>query len=199
MFTAIICITFFVTLAMMVREGFWSNAIALVQIMFSGLVAFGCYQPLVVLADEKTEGSYTYALDIVVIWGLFTITMIVLKVLCEMLSKTRMRFIHPIDNIGGPALAAIAGYMMAGIVGASLHTAPLSKDALGGNMDYPLGDLSSAGIMALDISWLKLTESALDATTLGTGEKFSAVDFVDAYGDRREQFEETDSLLVKRS
>ena len=199
MFTAILFIVFFVTLAMMVREGFWSNTIALVQIMFSGIVAFGFYQPIVVMVDEKTEGEYTYALDIVAIWLLFTISMIILKVFCEMLSKTRMRFIHPIDNIGGPIMAAIAGYIMAGIVGASLHTAPLSKDALGGKMDYPVGDLGTAGITALDISWLKLAESALDATNLGTGEDFSAVDFVDAYGDRRKRFEETESLRVKRS
>ena len=38
---------------MMVREGLWSNTITLVNIIISGLVAFGFYSPLVVYLDEE--------------------------------------------------------------------------------------------------------------------------------------------------
>ena len=50
---------------MMVREGLWSNAITLVNIIISGLVAFGFYSPLVIYLDEMLDGQYTYLLDFV--------------------------------------------------------------------------------------------------------------------------------------
>ena len=47
MYWAIYVIVLFAGLAMMVREGLWSNTISLVNIFVSGLVAFGFYSPLV--------------------------------------------------------------------------------------------------------------------------------------------------------
>ena len=64
---------------MMVREGLWSNAISLVNILISGLVAFGFYSPLTIYLDEYLDGQYTYVLDFVVIWVLFAVTMVICR------------------------------------------------------------------------------------------------------------------------
>ena len=199
MFIAILVIVFFATFAFMVNEGIWNNAIALLQMIISGLVAFGCYQPLTVMADEATGGEYTYALDIAILWGLYFLTFAILKVLSELLSKTRMKFDGPVDAIGGPVLGLIAGYIMAGIVGASLHVSPLPKDGLGGGMKYDNKQAveSASMLTAIDIAWLKMVESASKAG-FASGAEFSASDFVLIYGDRRERFEEAEGLMVNR-
>ena len=69
MFWAIYLIILFAGTAMMVREGLWSNAIALVNIIICGLVAFGFYQPVTIWIDEMLDGEYTYVLDFVVLSG----------------------------------------------------------------------------------------------------------------------------------
>ncbi len=72
MYWAIYLFVLFAGLAMMVREGLWSNTIALVNIFISGLVAFGFYSPIVVYLDEDvTSGQHTYWLDFAIIWALF--------------------------------------------------------------------------------------------------------------------------------
>ena len=198
LFAVLLGIVFFATFAMMVTEGLWSNTITLMLMIVSGLVAFGFAQPVTVMADEATNGEYTYLLDIVVIWGLFSLTMGILKAICAGLSKTRAKFIPQIDTFGGMVVGLVAGAVMAGIVGASLHATPLPKDGLGGGMDYPPGDLSSAGILALDIGWLRVVEAASAAGLTG-GTEFSAEDFVAIYGDHRERYEATESMKVRRN
>ena len=98
---------------MMVREGLWSNTITLVNIIISGLVAFGFYSPLAIYLDEMLDGEYTYLLDFVTIWGLFVITMLVCRIGDGSgFRKRGMRFKNPIDPIGGPMVGD------AGLVGA---------------------------------------------------------------------------------
>lgn len=201
MYYAIVGVIFFATWAMMVQQGFWNNVIQLAQILISGLVAFGFYQPLTIWADEKLDGQYTYYLDLVVLWGIYSLTMLILKVLAKQLSGVRMRFPNPMDPVGGPVVGLIAGLVMAGIVGASLHMAALGKDTLGGKLAYTEDEVESASsFTAPDLAWLRFVERCSEAGFLGSGQKtFSASDFVLIYGDHRAKFEETEGFLVKRS
>ena len=91
MFIAIVGIIFFASLAMMVREGLWSNTITLVNVFISGIVAFGFYAPLTIKVDEASRGQYTYLLDFLMLWALFVITMIVARLLTDRMSTTRLR------------------------------------------------------------------------------------------------------------
>jgi uncharacterized membrane protein required for colicin V production len=71
MFWVIYGIVIFAGLAMTVREGLWSNVLTLINIIISGLVAFGLYSPLVRYLDEDvTNGQHTYWLDFAVLWAL---------------------------------------------------------------------------------------------------------------------------------
>src|SRR5262245_14902782 len=137
MFLAIYLIVLFAATAMMVREGLWSNSISLMNIIISGLVAFGSYARLTILVDVKLGGQYTYLLDFVVIWLLYVITMVICRTITGAASKTRMRFKHPIDPIGGPIIGFLAAWVLSTIVMATLHTAPMGKDAFGGGLVKP--------------------------------------------------------------
>jgi hypothetical protein len=200
MFWAIYGIVLFAGLAMTVREGLWSNVLTLVNIIISGLVAFGLYSPLVRYLDEEvTNGQHTYWLDFAILWALYAVTMLVLRTLMIACSKTRLRFKNPIDPVGGPIVGFIAAWVLAAFTTATLHTAPMPKDAFGGKLVY--SDVDSASfITSPDAKWLRFVEAMSKDSAFGSGstDGFSAKAFVKIYTDRREKFDKAPSLIVKR-
>lgn len=199
MYWAIYGIALFAGIAMMVREGLWSNAITLVNIIISGLVAFGFYSPLVIYLDEMTDGRHTYWLDFAIVWGLFFVAMVVCRSLTGAASKTRMRFKNPIDPVGGPAAAVLAAWTLAAFALATLHMSPMPKDAFGGKLLHD--DVASASfVTSPDAAWLRFVEKMSQPAALGSSgtERFSAKDFVKIYEIRREKLEKLNSLIVNR-
>jgi len=128
MFWAVFGIVFFATFAMMVTEGMWNNLINLISIVLAGVIAFGVYQPITVMLDERTGGSYTYLLDYVVLWFVFALAVGALKGIGGFVSQKKVRFLDPVDNFGGAALGLVGGLVMASFTMATLHTAPFGKD-----------------------------------------------------------------------
>jgi hypothetical protein len=199
MYWAVYGIVLFAGLAMMVREGLWSNTIMLVNILISGLVAFGFYMPLVIYLDEMTDGEHTYWLDFAVIWVLYIVAMVITRTLTAAASKTRMRFKNPLDPVGGPLVGLIAAWVLASFATATLHVSPMPKDAFSGKLNH--ADVASASaITSPDAAWLRFVEVLSQATALGGGntERFSADAFVKIYSDRREKFDKATSLVVSR-
>ncbi|MGD9635673.1 MAG: CvpA family protein [Pirellulales bacterium] len=204
MYSAIYLATWFAGSSMMVREGLWSNAISLVNILISGLVAFGFYSPITVYLDEMLNGEYTYLLDFVVIWALFVITMLICRVLTGLASKTRMRFKHPIDPIGGPIVGELASWVLAAFVMATLHTSPMPKEAFGGRLVYTPAEVdSSFALFNPDLGWLRFVERVTKSDGFGrSGSKgFSAKAFVKIYAEHRDAFGKADAgwIRVRRS
>lgn len=205
MFWAIYGAVLFASWAMMVREGLWSNLISLLCIVFSGLLAFGFYSPLVVRLDEMTGGQNTYWLDFVVIWALFIVTMIVLKVVTRLASGTRLRFKNPIDPVGGPLVGLLAAWLLVAFVTATLHTSPMPADAFGGNLlltdeEKDTESLSGWALTRPDVAWLKFVETASAPSAFGSSgtSKFNAFSFVKIYEDHRTKFSKAAGLRVQR-
>lgn len=189
----------FATLAMMVREGVWNNLIALAQIILSGLLAFGFYQPLSTLLDSRSGGELTYFMDFVSIWAIYCLSMLIMKILDAALSKKRVAFPAVVDNAVGPAIGALAGLVLGSIVMASMHTAPMPEDFMSGKLKHNPGEVNTASsLTSPDLGWLRLVEQVSTAGALGTGAEFKVKDFVAIYGDRRKKFEKLDSLSVDR-
>jgi hypothetical protein len=201
MYWAIFFVAFFPALAMMIQPGLWSNAITLTNILISGIVAFACYAPLATYLDEMLDGSYTYLLDFVCIWGLFVVTMLVSRTVTGMASGTRMRFKNPIDQVGGPVLALIGAWTMASLVMATLHTAPMPKDAFSGKLIHD--DVDSASVLTSpDIGWLRFVQTVTKPDSFGRGSGgFSANAFVKIYADHRAAFGKAAPkwIVVRRS
>jgi len=146
MYTAIYLAVWFAGSAMMIKEGLWSNTIALVNIVISGLVAFGFYSPIAIYFDELTNGEYTYLLDFVCIWTLFVIAMVVCRTLTGGFSRTRMRFKNPVEPVLGPLMAVLDSWVMAAFVMATLHTSPMPKDAFSSGLIYSDNEVESNGV-----------------------------------------------------
>jgi uncharacterized membrane protein required for colicin V production len=201
MYWAIYLIVLFAGLAMTVREGVWSNTLTLISVIVCGLAAFGFYSPIVAYLDEEaTSGQHTYWLDFAIIWALYAVTMIILRSLFAALSKTKLRFKHPIDPVGGPILGFIAAWVLAAFTLATLHTSPMPKEQFGGKLVYSDADTASF-ITQPDAAWLKFVERVNTADALGSAstDKFSAKGFVKIYTDRREKFDKADGMIVKRT
>jgi uncharacterized membrane protein required for colicin V production len=199
MYWTIYAIVLFAGLAMMVREGLWSNALALINIVISGLVAFGFYMPLVIYLDEMTDGKHTYWLDFAVIWALFVVTMLVCRAAAGAASKTRMRFKNPIDPVGGPVAGLIAAWVLAAFTLATLHVSPMPPDQFNAKLLYT--DVSTAPLMTSpDAAWLGFVEKMSQPTAFGSGAttRFTANDFLEIYRARREKFDKSDKLVVPR-
>ncbi len=199
MYWAVYLIVLFAGLAMTVREGLWSNTLTLLSIIISGLVAFGFYSPLVVYLDESaTDGQHTYWLDFAIMWALYTATMLVLRTLFVAASKTRLRFKHPIDPVGGPIVGFMAAWVLAAFTLATLHTSPLPKTF---QFVSPNEVESASYVTAPDTAWLKFVESMSKLSAFGTGppNEFSAKAFAKIYADHRDAFNKAESLIVKRT
>ena len=149
MFWAIYLAVFFAGLAMMVREGLWSNTISLVNILISGLVAFGFYSPLAIYLDEMFNGQYTYLLDFVVIWVLFVVTMVICRALTGAGLENADAIQVPDRSGRRTARGLIAAWVLAAFVMATLHTSPMPKDAFGGKLVIATADVESASALRL--------------------------------------------------
>jgi hypothetical protein len=204
MYTAVYVIVVFAGLAMTVREGLWSNTITLTNIVISGLVAFGFYSPITTWLDVQLSGEWTYVLDYFVVWAIFVATMVLLRYITGAASRTRMRFRHPIDPVGGPAMGLIAAWVLASFVLATLHMVPMPKDAFGGKLVHSVADVNGgkSALMAPDLGWLRFVERMSNVTAYGAGgsNRFSAAGFVAAYMGHRASLEKatTKYLNVKR-
>jgi hypothetical protein len=191
MFWALYLSTFFAGVAMMVREGLWGNTIALVNILVSGLVAFGFYSPLALFLDEKLSGQYTYLLDFFCLWVLFIVTMLVCRGLTALASRTRMRFKNPIDPVAGPLVALVAAWVLSAFTMATLHTVPMPQDAFGGQLLHSDSEVESkSGLLAPDLGWLRFVQTMSGGDSFGSGARnaFSAKAFVKIYTDHRTKF-----------
>ncbi|TWT87552.1 Colicin V production protein [Pseudobythopirellula maris] len=198
-------IVLFVTVAMTVAEGLWNNLLLLFCVVLSGLTAFGLHQPLTVMLDERTDGSYTYLLDILVLWLVYAVTVTLLKTLTQQLSRVKVAFEpKPLDQFGGIAVGVLTGWLLAGFTLATLHTAPLARDYFGDKLDYGLTRKEAEANMAKvspittpDAAWLALTEAALSPAVLG-GEGFSASLYASSYAQHRDKFGKITDSIVKR-
>ena len=201
MFWAIYGAVFFAALAMMVREGLWSNAITLINVIVSGLLAFGFYSPLAIMLDEQLNGQFTYILDFVCLWAIFIVSMLICRALTGAASRTRMRFKYPIDMVGGPIVGLVAAWVLAAFVTATLHTAPMPRDAFGGKLIHTQDEVATmSGLTAPDLGWLRFVERVSAIESLGapgTG-RFKAAGFVMIYENHRTKFAGAPGLRVRR-
>ncbi len=140
------------------RDGLWSNAIQLVNVVFAGLLAMNFYEWLAKFLTNYGEEIHTYVpfFDFLALWICFIFFAVMFRALTDMVSRVRVRFLKIVDLYGGIALSLCIGWVMVGFTLVSLHASPLGQYPLLGSFQ-PQKNMFF-GMLAPDREWLGFTK-----------------------------------------
>jgi len=138
-------------------EGLWSNAIRLVNVTTAGLLAMNFWEPLARWLEGLGDffASCTYFWDYISLWVVFAVSLIVMRVLTNMISRVKVRFLKIVDQVGSVFFGACVGWVMVCFIMTTLHTAPLAKNFMGGGFDTSRRMVLGLGP---DRQWLGFTQ-----------------------------------------
>ncbi len=129
-------------------EGLWGAALMFFNVVFAGLIAFNCYEPLAKLIDSTGIG-WGFS-DTLSMMAIFCVTVMLLRMTTESLAPAMVRFPTPIYHAGRLFFALATSLVTMSILILAFHAAPVHKRIFGA-IDYkynpPFG-------MGLDHKWL---------------------------------------------
>jgi hypothetical protein len=130
-------------------EGLWGAALSFMNALFSGLIALNFYEPLAALiAQAEFLSGFADTLSLL---GLFTASLLLLRLTTDYLGPTMIRFPTPIYHLGRWLFGFAAACVTMGILLLGFHTAPVHKRMFYGA--YPYDKKPPFG-MGLDWQWL---------------------------------------------
>lgn len=130
MLNLVLLLIFLIVAAVMWLQGLWNSVLVLVNLFLAVMVAFNYFEPLADMIDSH-DSSYTYLVDFLLLWGLFSLAFGVLRMMTDVLSRHRVVFDFWTETVGRSILAVWIAWLFVGFVCVSLHTAPLSARPLG--------------------------------------------------------------------
>jgi hypothetical protein len=201
----VLLVVFFAVLAMLIREGLWSNAIMFFNVMTAAMLASNYYEPLADWLQAKWP-TYTYVLDFLSLWAIFSGVLIVLRLLTDKVSRVKVRFKMPVEWAGGIFFALWVGWIMVCFTTFTLHTAPLARNFLGGQFQPEPTSNNFLGL-GPDRKWLAwMYTMSLDGSLSHGRPEGDArtnvfdpdADFIIRYAARRRAFEDPTFSIVVR-
>ncbi len=123
--TVLMFVILLAAVGVLYTDGLWSNAIRLINVVTSALVATSFFEPVARWLDDW-QPSYTYYWDFLSLWILFAVSMVIVTELTNRASKVKVRFIKLADQIGGVILSAWVGWVLVCFTMTTLHAAPLA-------------------------------------------------------------------------
>lgn len=192
----LLLLVFVAVVLVLTREGLWSGLIMLLNILAATTVATAWYERVATLVDERLP-SFTYLIDFLCLWGLFAVVMLVMRLITDYASRTKVKFLRQVELAGAPIVAAIAGWIMVCFAAASLHTAPVPRSLVQAQPE----DRGMFFGLSPDRKWLAwvrfATKDGPFAHPPGQAVVFdNEADFILRYGDRRLKLEQSEGLRV---
>ncbi len=201
----VLLVIFVCCLAFVFNEGLWGAAIMFFNVMTAALLASNFFEPV---ANRITSASpsMAYIADFLALWGIFALTLLLMRVVTDFLSRHQVRFLKAIDVGGGVFFAAWIGWIMVQFTLFSLHTAPLSRNFL--DFQEQPGSRMFFGLVP-DRNWLAFMHSMSTPDGGSLSRKAPAnqpdahvfdpqADFILRYGARRQQLEKESGILAGR-
>ncbi len=189
----VLLIVFIAVTLMLTREGLWTGLVTLLNVLLATSVATAWYE---VLANslERYLPSYTYLLDSLSIWAIFSVVLLVLREVTDRTSRTKVKFLRQVEFIGAPAIAMIVGWLMVAFTAASLHTAAVPRDIV-----QPTPEKNLFFGLAPDRKWLQWVRNASRSGPFGSPDHpfDSDARFILRYADRRLKLEGEEALRVQ--
>ena len=144
--------------AFLFRDGLWSNAICLVNVILAGLLAMNFYEPLANWLTNFNADLHSYVVffDFLAMWICFILSAVVFRVCTDSVSRVRVRFLKVVDVWGGVVMSLCIGWVMLGFTLTSLHAGPLDQYPFFGTFQ-PQNNMF-LGMLAPDREWLGFTK-----------------------------------------
>lgn len=149
----VLLVAFVIVAGLSALQGLWSSAINVVNITVAGLVATNFFEPLAKLIDSS--GS-NYMIDSIVLWALFALTFIILRLITQSLSDHDVYFIKPVEIAGRALLGIWAGWVFVCFAAFAMVTAPIGSQPLGA-WDSP--DAKSFLVFSPERMWMAFAQS----------------------------------------
>jgi hypothetical protein len=186
------------------KDGIWHSLLTFFNVLFSGTLTMNFFEPLALHIDEMFP-SFSYFADFLAFWILLIGFSLSIRFATQNLSKVRVRFLKPVDLIGGLFFGSWTGWIVVSLVATSLHLAPLTVNSFGGN--FQATPESRMFLFAPDRNWLALTHKTSQGSFArpadSTGNNLHLFDpsgeFILTYGARRATLETLPSLRVQRT
>jgi len=181
---------------LLVREGLWSAMLMFLNVLVAASVATAWFGVLAVLLEKRVP-SYTYLLDFLSIWGIFSVVLLALREITDRVSHTKVKFLRQIEFCGAPIVALLTGWVMVAFTAASLHTAAVPRSLV-----QPTPQARMFFGLSPDRKWLSwVRNSSLNGPFAWPGKNEKAIfdnnaDFILRYADRRFKLEGEEALRV---
>lgn len=185
-------------------DGLWHSVITFFNVLLAAMLAMNFFEPASLWLDARMP-TYTFVVDILVLWGLFAFFALIFRLSTSALSKVRVKFLKPVDLIGGMLVSAWTGWILVCFTLTSFHVAPLPLSGFGGAFQ-PEPESRMFFSLAPDRKWLSLMQKM----SRGSFSRSAPLDepdkyvfdpegrFILTYGARRETLESLSDLRVRR-
>lgn len=188
-FAVLVFVVFGACVALTFSEGTWGNAIRLIVVVTAGLLATSLWEPMAKMLEGIWPGA-TYWYDFLSLWVVFSVSVILIRLLTDSFSKYSVRFISLADKIGSVVLAVLTAWVMVCFISFTLHTAPMGEKFLRGGFD---ADTSMCYGLAPDRQWMGfvnlVSRGSFSPWSGDTSGSWDSVRFRDRYKARRAALE----------
>ncbi len=191
MFSWLLVVIAFISVALMWNEGLWSNSITFVNTVFAVMISLNFYEPVATLL-EKYMGSYTYMLDFISQWLLFAVGLAILRVISDQASRHAVRFKMPVEHVGRMLFALATAWVLICFTTTTMHTAPLTRSPFRGSFAQdPMSNNFFLGLAPDRILLGFMHDRSKAALSRSTPRPFDeSGDYIVKYGARRQSLQE---------
>jgi len=191
----LLVLVFLAIALVLAREGLWSGLVMLLNIIAAATFATAWFERLAGFLDAKMP-SYTYLIDFLCLWGIFAVVLLVMRLITDRVSTTKVKFLRQVEIVGGPLVAVITAWVMVCFAAASLHTAAVPRALV-----QPTPESRMFFGFAPDRKWLAWVRFATQSGPFAYPEESAIVfdkdgDFILRYADRRLKLEQSEGLRV---
>ena len=118
---------FFAGVAMTINEGLWSNTILLICIMIGGCASVVAGVPVGMMIFEQAgfAADKAWYCTFAGMWAVFVVSVLLLRLVAEKASQTRVRFLPIVDKIGGILVGLFVAAMLTSFAAATLWDGPV--------------------------------------------------------------------------
>jgi hypothetical protein len=115
------------------RNGLFTATVMMLEVLIAGIIAFNFWEPVALVIEPYLAEFNQLAgfEDAIALTAIFCLTLLGLRSLTNRINKAMIDFPPVVQQIGGPAMGLITGYLVAGFLVCMLETMPLEVKFLG--------------------------------------------------------------------